>query len=240
MNKFLRLVLVLLSFLIFGIGSTIISLVIFPLISLINPKKDIYIDVIHKSWKFFVKVLKFLKIIKLNTNICNPNIVSGKIIVASHPSLIDIIILIGLFPKSTCIAKNDVVKNPFIKNIVKNAYIINSLDIENLNRISSQYLKNGFNIIIFPTGTRTRKTEEIKIHKGAADISISTGCEILPVKIETSFDFLCKNMPIYHVGSTTVQYYIKTQPIIDPNQYSNLKKTIARKRICDKIKDFIK
>ena len=86
---------------------------------------------------------------------------SGKIIVASHPTFIDIVILIGLIPNSTCLAKKDTLKNPLFRNIVKSIYIINDIDLDDFKTETDKFLKEGFNIIIFPTGTRTKPDEDI-------------------------------------------------------------------------------
>ena len=237
MIKIFRTTLILFCFILFGIGSLILSLVIFPLVSLFGGKKEIFANIIHISWKYFVRFFEILHLIKIN--VTNYGNISGKIIVASHPSLIDIVILIGLFPKSTCMAKNEISKNPLVKNIIKHIYIVNDIDLEKLKKTAKEYLEEGFNIIIFPTGTRTNPGDDIKIHKGAATISLATGAEIVPINIKTNHPFLCKNQPIYVSTQHLIEYELKILNPINPNDYAQFDEIIARKHICEEIKQNI-
>ena len=51
-------------------------------------------------------------------------------------------------------------------NIVKSLYILNDVDYDEFQMETQAALEQGFNSIIFPTGTRTLPNEKIKIHKG--------------------------------------------------------------------------
>ena len=189
-----------LSFSVFGLGAGVISFVIFPYIYFVwpeNEQKKAYSEVVHRAWNFFIRLLIKIKIIDIEIpdkeKLKN---LSGKIIVANHPTFIDIVILIGLIPNSTCLAKKATLKNPFFRNIVKSIYIINDIDLEKLKEDSAKYLSEGFNIVIFPSGTRTKQDEDFKIHKGPAAISLNSGAEIVSVKITTDIPFLQKGVQI--------------------------------------------
>ena len=164
---------------------------------------------------------------------------SGKIIVANHPTFIDIVILIGLIPKSTCLAKKATLKNPFFRNIVKSIYIINDIDLEKLKEDSAKYLSEGFNIVIFPSGTRTKPDEDFKIHKGPAAIALNSGVEIIPVKITTNFPFLQKGQLFCDMGEKTAEFNFEVKEAINPKDYANLPEIKARNAISEKIKEQI-
>ena len=107
--KFWRAFLVFLEIGLFGIGALTIGGIIFPVLSLFikeDKRREYFSGIIHSSWKFFIWVIESTKVVKVNTNGDLSNI-KGKIVVASHPSLIDIILLIGQMPKSLCLAKKN-------------------------------------------------------------------------------------------------------------------------------------
>ena len=240
MIKFYKSFLILICFCIFGVGALFISFIIFPTIGLLAPeqsKKMIYADVIHSTWKFFINLLQKIDIIKIKFN--DEKLLSdlsGKVIVASHPTFIDIVILIGTIPNSTCLAKKETLKNPFFSNIVKSIYIINDTELEKFKSETDKFLKAGFNIIIFPSGTRTTDKEDTKLHKGSAVIALNSNAGIIPIKITTDYPFLQKNGSICDIGEQPVTYNIEVKDEIYPQNYANLTEIKARKDIMELIK----
>lgn len=230
-------------FSLFGFGAGVISFIIFPYIHFFVPKnrqKIAYSEVVHRTWRFFIRLLIKIKIIEIDISEKEKlEDLSGKIIVANHPTFIDIVILIGLIPKSTCLAKKATLKNPFFRNIVKSIYIINDIDLEKLKEDSSKYLSEGFNIVIFPSGTRTKPDEDFKIHKGPAAIALNTGAEIVPVKITTDIPFLQKGQLFCDMGAKTVKFEVVLKDTINPADYANLPEIKARNAISEKIKEQI-
>lgn len=228
--------------LLFALGALVIGCIIFPVLSIFYKKKERrekFAQIIHNSWKFFIFVIESTRIIRVKAD---PELfnVSGKIVAASHPSFIDIVLLIGLMPKSLCLAKKELLKNPVMRNIVKSLYIINDIDAEEFKKSAVEALGEGYNIIIFPTGTRTRPDEPVKIHKGAAQIAIASGVEIIPVKITTDYPFLIKNHFPLDAGAATVNYNLSVKPAIRLSDFEpSLTEIKLRSRISEKIKELI-
>ncbi len=240
MIRILRSLLAIFCFILFGTGAGVISFVIFPFISLTKTKekqKEAYSEVIRKAWSFFAWVLSFTGV--LNIHVSNREEfqnLSGKIVVANHPTFIDVVILISMIPKSTCLAKKETLSNPLFRNIVKSIYIINDIDPDKLKLDTDRYLKEGFNIIIFPSGTRTKPGEDFKIHKGPAAIALNSGVEILPVKIKTDYPFLQKGQLFCDLGERVINYTVETGEIINPADFTALPEIKARNAISDLIK----
>ncbi|MBP3924039.1 1-acyl-sn-glycerol-3-phosphate acyltransferase [bacterium] len=217
MKKFLMILKVFICVLIFGAGAVLISFVLFPAGAFfVKDKKEFFTRVIHKSWKIYTHIMLKIHAIELSANEEIKNI-RQKIIVASHPTFIDIVLLIGLIPKSVCIAKKELLKNPILKNIVKNAYIIN--DVETFSADAAEFLKEGYNVIIFPAGTRTTEGEDFKVHKGAAQLGIETGVDIVPIKISCDCKFLAKNSSMFEVGGKIPHYTLTLKPQLKISDY---------------------
>lgn len=234
--------LVLLEMILFALGALYIGCVLFPVLSLKykgKVRREKYAQIIKNSWKFFISVMENSKEIKVHIN-GNLSDIKGKVVVASHPSFIDIILLIGNMPLSLCLAKKSLLKNPVMRNIVKSLYIINDIDPEIFKQSAVEALKDGYNIIIFPTGTRTLPGEEVKIHKGAAQIAIAAGVDIVPVKIETDYPFLIKNHFPLDAGNKTVNYKLTVMPEIKISYFApELSEIKLRNHITESIKEAI-
>ncbi len=235
--------LVLLEMILFALGALYIGCVLFPLLSLKykgKERREKFAGIIKNSWKFFISVMENSKEIKVHID-GNISDIKGKVVVASHPSFIDIILLIGNMPASLCLAKKDLLKNPVMRNIVKSLYIINDVEPEEFKKSAVEALNDGYNIIIFPTGTRTLPGEDVKIHKGAAQIAIAAGVDIIPVRIETDFPFLIKNHFPLDAGDKTVNYKLTVQPEIKLSDFDpSLTEIKLRNHICEKIKECIR
>ena len=128
-----------------------------------------------------------------------------------------------------------------MRNIVKSLYIVNDIDIDLFIKNSTEALNDGYNIIIFPTGTRTKVGEKIKIHKGAAQIAIASKVDIIPIKITTDYPFLCKNSYPLDAGNNPINYNIEIQPAININEFlaQGLDDIKLRNHISEQIKEAI-
>ena len=241
MIRFIRGILVVMLFVIFGLGSLILSFVFLPAGGILfkgKKKREFFSHIIHKLWNIYTQLFVICGLIKLNLR--NIEQLQGKIIVSTHPSFIDILILIGLYDNSLCLAKKEILNNIFMKNIVKNVYIPNNAELDEFKEICKEALNDGYNIIIFQTGTRTIEGEDLKIHKGAAALQIDTGADIVPVTIKCDYPFLQKGQPIYDASDRVITYNITQLEPIKLAQFSEKSEIKLRKEISDKIKsDFM-
>lgn len=239
MVKTLRSVIVLALFGIFGVGALILNITLFPLAKIIlkgTSYKYFASDTIHYLWKLFCKLLTLSKAIKLQIkDLEKIKNIKKKVIVATHPSFIDIVILLSIIPRTTCLVKSTLAKNPILNNIVNSIFILEDETIDSIKSHSKQMIDDGFNVIIFPSGIRHRKNETPKIRKGASTIALNAKTNIVALKYYTDFDFLFINQPIYEAGEKPVTYELSYAGEIDVSSELNstdneivLKKNITK------------
>ena len=82
-------------------------------------------------------------------DIKNLSKIKNKVIVATHPSFIDIVILIAFIPRSTCFVKKELAHNPILKNLVNSIFITNEVELEETprlyaSRVERQDQTNGY------------------------------------------------------------------------------------------------
>lgn len=242
LNHFWRFNATAFCFSIFGIGALIIFTVIFPIIALLvrnhERKERLFRITIHLSWKFFVFLMSFLGLIFVKTNYSQDiKKVRGKIIVANHPTLIDIVILISQIPHADVIVKNSLKDNFFMKGIVNKIYILNVADSGILLKNCTNSLKKGNNLIIFPEGGRTIPGKKSVISKGAAHISFLNRSDILPIKINCYPLGLLKNQKWYNISNSKMEYFLEMKDEIKVKKYLKIEKQKAVRLLNEEIKN---
>lgn len=220
MLKILRAAEVLFFLALFGAGAVILrySAMLIVLIFIKDRGKQLKIcsNILRHVWKFYLLLLKICRLvqIKLNDKEKIKNI-KGSIIVANHPSLLDIVILTALIPYTTCFAAEKNGRNIFFKSTADLLFIVKSGNIEEWIAKASKFAEQEFNIVIFPAGSRHAIDEHPRLHRGAALLAQKIEKNIEVLKIENSFDFLAKNKPAYRISKEPVKYTISYAGAID-------------------------
>ena len=230
--KYIRSSLAVFCFFIFGVGAVILNFLLF---SFIKNNKELCSDIIHNTWRFFVNLMMFLKLFRLDVK--NLEKIENKVIVSTHPSFIDIVILIALIPRSTCFVKKELAHNPILKNLVTSIFITNEVELDELKSESKKMLDRGFNVIIFPSGIRHRRDEFPKIRKGASLVALNAGKNIVPIKMFSDRDFLFINQPFYAVSDRCVNFEIEQMREINIADFIGESEIITKQRLTHKIEE---
>ena len=203
-------------FILFGIGALYIRYLIFPFQS--SKKKSC--ETLQASWKFFIFLLVKSGIICVNIDDKNRlENIKNSIIVSTHPSFVDIVILMSIIPHSTCFVAEKLAKNPFLQGMVKYLFILEGQELNKWVEEGKTLLSDGFNVIIFPMGTRHKKNEHPKIRRGASLLALESKKDIVLLNLEQDSAFLQIHEPFYKAGDKTVQYYLKYLDKINTEEY---------------------
>ncbi len=192
------------SFACFGLGGVLLSLTLFPLIRLVSRDKDATRRRIQRamrhSFRIFLWQMTFLGVINYEVSGRERLAQRGRLIVANHPTLIDVVLLIALLPEVDCIVKQALWRNPFLRWPVAWAdYTPNSGSAEELVESAAAKLRAGRSLIVFPEGTRSVPGQPLQMQRGAARIALAAGVDILPVTIVCEPSTLTKAEPWYRV-----------------------------------------
>ena len=218
MIRFIRSFLCAFCFCIFGLGGLLIGSAIFPIILLVyksEKQRKIFANSIHISWRFFVWLMCFLRLIKINCpNYKQLKSLRGTVVIANHPSLIDVVILVSRIPNSICVVKESLFRNLFVRKVIGKTYLSNTMKPDEFITNGTDILSKGYNIVIFPEGTRTVPNRAIRLHRGFAYLQIATGANILPIKIINTPQILGKKQKWWDIGTKTSVYDIILKPFI--------------------------
>jgi 1-acyl-sn-glycerol-3-phosphate acyltransferase len=186
-----------------GLSALFVSVVVFPLIRLTSPDEETtrrrVRQCLHTSYRFFIGMGSVLGVISYEMHGCERLAAPGLLVVSNHPSLIDMLLLGTRMPQANCIVKDALLRNPFLRTIVRWAdYIPNSAP-DHLIENCRATLRAGDTLLVFPEGTRSVPGESLTLKRGAAHIALACGCDLLPVTILCQPSALTKTDVWYRV-----------------------------------------
>lgn len=226
LNKYWRIFATGSAFTLFGLGGLLLTIIIFPIINFINrhdelQRKQSAKKVVHKTFKMFVNYMRFVGILTLEIeNEEQLNQHKGKLIIANHPSLIDVVVLISLIENADCVVKAGLWKNPFMKGAVTNTgYINNEEDPDTFLNDCNKTFKEGNNLIVFPEGTRSSVNKPLNFKRGTANIAIRAKADIVPIILTVTPTTLTKELAWYQIPDKKFTVKLVVNPVLSTQKY---------------------
>ena len=170
-------------------GGALIALTIFPIVHLMTPpgnrRRERNQLLIHLLFRFYVMMLRSLRLIDLEVLGAEKlKDSAGRLIVANHPSLLDVVLLMALVRRTQCVVKKELWESPCLGRLVRCAgYIRNDLELDAMLSACRNALAKGNSLIIFPEGTRSTPRQSMNLHRGFANIAMLLQANIQLVTI---------------------------------------------------------
>lgn len=237
------------SFAFFGTGSLLLSILILPFMKIIFRDKKTFSEKTRKLISFlfrvFIKVMSFMSVAKIRVFDENKNEVHGLlnlkscVVVANHPSLLDVVMLISKIPNADVIANASLGSKNVVSKIIHYLYITSDVPFEELIERCKNSIQDGNVLIIFPEGTRSKPTGQNQFKKGAARIALAAKCPILPVYMggNNKIGLRKKDSMFLFNANSFYKYNLFLKPQILPDEFLDLQDTIAAKRFTAQFKN---
>ena len=192
-----------LSFFLFGLGGVIVPLIATPIIFVISSKPAIRQKharlLVHRMFRLFVRFMALTGILSWDIKGIEKLQRGNIVILANHPTLLDVVFLVSFVPHADCIVKGRLMQNPAMRGFVSlTGYITNDRG-EELITGAVNSLSAGSALIIFPEGTRTRPDQAMTFQRGAANILVRSSASAVPVIIDCQPSTLGKHHKWYHI-----------------------------------------
>lgn len=218
-----RLVATAMAFTLFGLGGLLLRLIVFPLLRLRGGSAAAQQVRARKAtaWTFrcFVRFMERVGILTIDFQGAERLGRPGQMIIANHPSLLDVVFLIGHVANANCIVKHGLVHNPFTRGPIKaSGYISNNESFDMLEQ-AAQVLRDGETLIVFPEGSRTPRDCSPRFHRGACAIALRGADVITPVVIRMDPRSLTKGEPWYRIPHRRMNYSIHVGADIAPAEW---------------------
>jgi len=233
-----------LCFATFGIGGVLLGVVLFPLMRLAVQGRERRVQfaraVIHRLFRFFVGMMRVTGVLSVEVHGGARLHGSGQLILANHPTLIDVVLLMSLVERSDCIVKGALARNPFTRGPVRAAGFVFNDSTEGLIDDCVSSVRTGNNLIIFPEGTRTSPTEPMRLHSGAARVAVHGELDITPVRIRCTPPTLAKGEKWWRVPARRAHFRIEVDEPIPVARFlgSAPSHTLAARRLNRHLTDY--
>jgi len=211
------------SFALFGLGGVLLRVCVFPLLMLLPDdhftRQRRARALVSWSFQAHVRFMQYSGVLSWEVQNAQRLGRPGQMVIANHPSLIDVVGLIALIRDANCIVKQSLCDNPFTRGPVRACgYISNSASPDMLDEAAS-VLKAGQCLIVFPEGTRTVPHCMPQFHRGAAAIALRGADIITPVVITVTPITLTKAQPWYHIPARRFHFCLRVGEDINPKPF---------------------
>jgi 1-acyl-sn-glycerol-3-phosphate acyltransferase len=205
MERSWRVVATALSFVVFAVAAAILTLTVGAGIALLawrpERRRRLARASIRSMFGAFLSFVQFLRVLKLDIDAETRATLAAErtIVVANHPSFIDVLVLLACIEQSNCVVKVGVWRNPLLAWAVRLADYIPNRDPEAMLSACDAALRRKETLIIFPEATRTRPGEAIRLQRGAANIALRSDATIRLVHLKCEPPLLAKGVRWYRV-----------------------------------------
>jgi 1-acyl-sn-glycerol-3-phosphate acyltransferase len=203
-----------LCFAAFGAGSLLLGVFVFPLLRLAVRQRArrelIARRVIRFTFRRFVAMMRGTGVMSVEVHGLERLDGGGRLILANHPTLIDVVLLMALIEQGDCVVKGALNRNPITGGAVRAAgFVFNDDGGEELLEDCMRSVRDGNNLIIFPEGTRTSRTEPMRLQRGAARVAVHGAVDITPVRIRCTPATLAKGEKWWQVPARRAHFRIE-------------------------------
>lgn len=207
-----------LSFLAFGVGGVLLGLLAFPLITLLvrdpQQRQRTARQLVQRSFALHFEWMRCLGVLTYEVRGRERLQRDGLLILANHPTLIDVVLLVSLLPNADCVVKSSLARNPFTRGPVRAAGYVCNDGGPGLVDDCIAAVRRGGNLVIFPEGTRSVRGRPPVLQRGAANIAVRGRLNITPVRLSCTPMTLGKGERWYHVPLRRFHVVADIQPDI--------------------------
>jgi 1-acyl-sn-glycerol-3-phosphate acyltransferase len=184
-------------------------------------------EVMHRWTRWYFRLLQRFGVARPEYPI-TPELLAkpgGVVVIANHPSLLDIVFIMGALPRITYVAKESWITSPLMGRMLRAAGHIGAprgktpadgaIALERM----MDALRAGRALLVFPEGTRSPKRGLWPFHRGAFEAAIRTGVPILPCVLDVDPPMLRKGQPWYDVPRRPMDYRMRVLPLIEPAHF---------------------
>lgn len=223
------------AFAIFGVVGVLFVLLLYPyakgypnnsLATQLKGRK-----IVSRTWYYFVQYMRWAGILEVRYHGFERLGRAGQLVLANHPSLLDVVLIFSQEHRLNCIVKKDLMHNPAMISPIKACGFVPNTESEELLDECHRILQTQ-PLLIFPEGTRTGRDGVVKLHRGATSIGLRSAKVITPIAIKMRPFSLKKGQPWYDIAKTKMIYELTVGEDIDPQTYLSEKPLpIASRRL---------
>lgn len=204
-----------LSFIYYGLGGFLLSVFSLIFINILPAKRKWKMKAFRYAMSKFMKSVLYTNpfLIKKVQNPHGENFEKPAVIIANHTSFLDILAIGMLSPKIIYLVSDWVYNSPIFGIGVKLAgFYPVSQGLEGGVEHLRKKVEEGYSLVVFPEGTRSKDNHIKRFHKGAFYLAEEFGLDIVPVIIHGNSETLPKGDFIINDGPITLKIMQRITP----------------------------
>jgi 1-acyl-sn-glycerol-3-phosphate acyltransferase len=142
------------------------------------------------------------------------------VIVANHPTLIDVAAVSAVFGRLVCVAKPLLFRTPMLGQILRSCVYVEGGEMGlSASTIVSQALDRlgrSMPVLVFPEGTRSPAGDLRRFRRGPFEIACRANVPVVPILIRCEPAALGKGTPWYDIPSRTAFITVTRLPVMSP------------------------
>jgi 1-acyl-sn-glycerol-3-phosphate acyltransferase len=214
------------SFSLFGVGGLILGVFVFPAMLLLpggpDRRRARMRGLVQRALRLFVRFITGMGVISYEFRGWQRLGRPGQLIIANHPTLVDVVLIVAFTPAPCCVIKAAMFRNPFTRSVVRAAGYISNSPTDEMIHGAAAALRSGDALVMFPEGTRTRPGQPLLFHRGAASVAVHAADVLTPVYVRCEPLLLPKFVPWYRVPPRRPHYTLEVGEDIDLAVYRGL------------------
>lgn len=223
------------SFSLFGLGALVVGVVLLPIVKIIPATHDVRRRraraVMSAALRFFIGIMHRGGVMTYEFHGQERLGRPGQMILANHPSLIDVVFLLAFVPTAGCVVKQGLWRNPLTRWAVTLVEFIPNDQTASMIEGAAGALREQQALIFFPEGTRTRPHQPMVFHRGAANVALRGASLLTPVYIRCEPTTLTKAEPWYRIPARRPHFSLVAGEDLDLSPYRNAPLPLASRAL---------
>lgn len=219
------------AFLSFGLGGLLLGVALLPLVRWRLRREPPFERaaacqrLVQRAFVFFHDYMRLATLINYQPRTVDTRTPGSRfVLIANHPTLVDVTALAAAFGRMTCIAKTPIFKSPLVGALVRACGYIDggSGDIVAGAAVIPQALDRlaaDMPVAIFPEGTRSPRDGLNRFRRGAFEIACRANVPVLPILIRCDPPALGKGRPWYDVPPRSSDFTLTPLPVMHPADF---------------------
>jgi 1-acyl-sn-glycerol-3-phosphate acyltransferase len=227
------------SFVLFGIGAVVVGVLLLPLVRIIPAararKRERARTVMRLALRLFVGIMHRVGVLTYEIRGKEQLGRPGQLILANHPSLIDVVFLLAFAPGAGCVVKAGLWRNPLTRSAVSLVEFIRNDSTADMIEAASRALHDAQPLIFFPEGTRTRPHQPMLFHRSGANIALRAAGRVTPVYIRVEPTTLTKAEPWYRIPARRPHFTLVVGEDLDLQAYRGAPLPVASRSLNEQL-----
>lgn len=226
LRQFSRVVLAAAAYLGFGLGAPLVGLSL-PFLWLLGgnrlKRRKRCQRFVGHSFRLFHAYMRRVGLIHYRPTLKLPPQAAPRVVIANHPTLVDVTALLSAAPEMCCLVKSSIHDNPLFYLIMKFCGHIrvrrsDASDGTRVLELASERVADGSDVLLFPEGTRSPHPEIGPFHAGAFAVAVHSEIEVAKVAIFCDPPVLKRGAPWYLIPPQPVtlrlQFLGHSRPLV--------------------------